>query len=418
MRTQCDEQRPLCGRCMKSAQKCSLSLPAPSEHSCKCSLKPILPSNAPPLLQHVESDYVASRDLQVLSEQVYQMQLSFTYSPRYQPLPTGDMELLHSSIREGEAFGLDADDDIRLGFSSPYLLHIILSLSALRMYDRQPTRMDLLARASRHQNHALTLVRPHLASLSQQNVQDVLRFAFLVSIVALGQPLYQPDNPKSHHIQDPINDLLHSFAMVRGVKFVTERQWQLAGDDLPLHAGEAGEGPRLDDEDPFRQNLHAKFPQYRALRALIAGTRTLSPEERLVSLDALRKVFSFTALIEADPDLHPHARMMHIWPLELDARFMAMLVARRPIALLILGCYTALLKLRAGGAGPFEAWPGLVLRRIVEVLGREWAGHLGWAVGRVLGDGGCFAGGGGGGGDDNDDDTGGGGGRREDYSYL
>lgn len=322
------------------------------------------------------------------------------------------MELIHSSIREGEAFGLEADDDIRLGFSSPYLLHIILSLSALRIYDRQPTRLDLLARASRHQDHALALVRPHLASLNQQNVHAVLRFAFLVSIVALGQPLYRPNNAKPQQTQDPIDELLHSFAMVRGVKFVTERQWQLAGDDFPLHAGGAG-GPRLDDEDPFDQNLPAKFPQYRALRALITRACNLD-SERLVCLDALRKVFSFTALIEANPDLHPHARMMQIWPLELDARFMAMLVARRPIALLILGCYTALLKLRAGGAWPFEAWPGLVLKRVVEVLGREWAGYLRWAVARVLGDRGDFDAGCGGDGDDDDGGSGGG----EDYSYL
>ena len=319
------------------------------------------------------------------------------------------MELLHSSIREGETFGLDADDDIRLGFSSPYLLHIILSLSALRMFDRQPARMDLLARASSHQNHALTLVRPHLASLNQKNVHAVLRFAFLVSAVALGQPLYRSNNANPQQTQDPIDDLLHTFAMVRGVRFVTERQWQLSGDDFPLRAGGAG-GPRLDDEDPFHQNLPAKYSQYYALRALIERTCT-DDSERLVCLDALRKVFSFTALIEANPDLHPHARMMQIWLLELDARFMAMLVARKPIALLILGCYTAAMKLRAGGAWPFGAWPASVLRRVVEVLGREWVGHLGWAMGRVLGDEDCFAGGSG----DGDDDDGGGG---EDYSYL
>ena len=350
------------------------------------------------------------RDLRSRFEENVQMQLSFTYCPRYQPLPTGDMELLHSSISEGETFGLDADDDIRLGFSSPYLLHIILSLSALRMYDRQPTRLDLLARASRHQNHALTLVRPHLASLNHQNVYTVLRFAFLVSIVALGQPLYRSNSANNpQQTQDPIDDLLHSFAMVRGVKFVTDRQWQLSGEAFPLHAG--GAGPRLDDEDPFCQDLPAKFPQYRALRTLITRTCTIT-SERLVCLDALRKVFSFTALIESDPDLHPHARMIQIWPIELDARFMAMLTARRPIALLILGCYTALLKLRAGGAWPFEAWPGMVLREVVEILGKEWARHLGWAVGRVLGDGRRF---GGGGGDFDDDD---GGGVWEDYSYL
>lgn len=315
------------------------------------------------------------------------------------------MELLHSSIREGETFGLDADDDIRLGFSSPYLLHIILSLSALRMYDRQPARTDLLSRASRHQNHALALVRPHLSDLNQQNVHAVLRFAFLVSIATLGQPLYQPANQTQQHDQDPITALLHSFTMVRGIKSITERKWQLAGEPTALRAAQGR--PRLDAEDPFRQNLAAKYPPYRALRVLVAKSCPI-PADRLAALDALRKVFSLTALVDSQPNLHPHARLMQIWPLELEARFVGMLGARRPVALLILGCYTALLKVRAGGAWPFEAWPGLVLGRVGEVLGREWEGGLRWAVERVMGDGVGFAGDGDGDGD----------GGREDYSYL
>jgi hypothetical protein len=291
------------------------------------------------------------------------------------------------------------------------------------MYDRQPARTDLLSRASRHQHHALALVCPHLSNLDQHNVHAVLRFAFLVSIVALGQPLYQP-NAQSQHGQDPIDDILHSFNMVRGIKFVTERKWQLAGETTAFCAGR---GPRLDDEDPFHQSLASKYPPYRALRALVAKTCALDDDsndaDRLASLDALRKVFSFTALIESQPNLHPHARLMQVWPLELDARFMAMLSARRPVALLILGCYTALLKLRAGGAWPFGAWPGLVLRRIREVLGREWEGGLRWAVGRVMGDGagvrgGGVGGGGGGDGDDDDDDDDNSDGGRGDYSYL
>jgi hypothetical protein len=318
------------------------------------------------------------------------------------------MELLHSSIREGDTFGLDADDDIRLGFSSPYLLHIILSLSALRMYDRLPARIDLLSRASRHQNYALALVRPHLSDLNQQNVHAVLRFAFLVSIAALGQPLYQPSNQPQQPDQDPITALLHSFTMVRGIKSITERKWQLAGEPTALRAGDR---PRLDAEDPFHQNLAATYPPYRSLRALVAKSCPIEAD-RLAALDALRKVFSLTALIDAQPDLHPHARLMQIWPLELEARFVGMLGARRPVALLILGCYTALLKVRAGGAWPFEAWPGLVLRRVVEVLGREWEGGLRWACERVMGDGMGINDGGGG---DLDD---GGDGGREDYSYL
>ena len=374
--TQCDEQRPLCGRCVKTSQKCSLSLPAPSEHTCNCSQRPILPSNTSFYSHRANVDHVAIQNLRIFSEQMYQPPLLATSSLEYQPLPMGDMELLHSSLREGQALGLDADHDIKLGFSSPYLLHIILGLSALRLYDRQPMRMDLLSRASRHQDRALALVRPHLADLNQSNIHAVLRFAFLVSIVALGQPLYRPSG-RSQYGEDSIDHLLHSFNMVRGVKFVTERQWQLSGEAT------MGDGPCLDDDDPLQQGLRGKFPQYYAVRDLVARTCKVE-SERLVCLDAIRKVFSFIDLIESYPQLHPQARLIQIWPIELDQRFIAMMSARRPIALLILGFYTALLKLRSGTAWPFVAWPKLVLRRVMKVLGREWTVHLRWAIDRVL----------------------------------
>ena len=285
------------------------------------------------------------------------------------------MELLHSSFREGEALGFDTEEDIRLGFSFPYLLHIILGLSALRLYDRQPARMELLVRASRHQDRALALVRPHLVNLDRHNVHAVLRFALIVSIVALGQPLYRSIGPSQYG--DPIDDVLHSFNMVRGVRFVTERQWQLSGQSY------SDGGPRLDDDDPWQQGLRAKFPQYHAVRRLITKTCTVD-SERLVCLDALRKVFSFIDLIESNPELHPDARLVQIWPIELDQRFIAMMSTRRPIALLILGYYTALLKLRSGTVWPFVAWPRLVLRRAMEVLGNEWTVHLHWVIKRVI----------------------------------
>jgi hypothetical protein len=75
---------------------------------------------------------------------------------------------------------------------------------------------------------------------------------------------------------------------------------------------------------------------------------------------------------------------VQIWPIEIDGIFMAMMTARRPIALLVLAHYCALLRLRSGDMWPFSAWPASVLRQVDEVLGEEWEVHLEWPKSRIL----------------------------------
>ena len=341
--------------------------------------RPILPSNSTPCSNPVGVVHVRQQSLQVLLAWSYTRPLPEPVPSHLGGLPIEDLELLYGTLRNGLAIRSDIDDDIQLGFSFPYVLHIILSLSALRLFDKQPARTELLDRACRHQDQALMLVRPHLVGLDRVNVQAVLRFSFLVSIAALGQPLYQHRYRAGGPQQDPIDDILHSFNMTRGIKFVTERQWQLAGESR------AFEGPDKADEDPWKQDLGTKYPVYPLVRQLVCK-HCATEQEKLVCLDAIRKVFSFTDLIEQNPQLHPDARLIQIWPIEIDGFFMAMMSARRPIALLILAFYCALLKLRSGNMWPYSAWPGSVLQRVVEILGKEWEVPLQWPRSRVFGE--------------------------------
>ncbi|KAI4732645.1 hypothetical protein E4T50_16791 [Aureobasidium sp. EXF-12298] len=55
-----------------------------------------------------------------------------------------------------------------------------------------------------------------------------------------------------------------------------------------------------------------------------------------------------------------------------------MLIARKPIALLILGYYSVLMKLRSDTMWPFDTWPAKLLNRIEEVLGDDWDEYLEW----------------------------------------
>lgn len=295
--------------------------------------------------------------------------------PHVQSLPICDLELLHHQMVCNQALGHDGED-IQLGFASPYLLHTILSCSALLLFSKQPTRVELLDLAHRHQNSALTLVRPHLISLSATNIQAVLQFAAIMSVIALARPLYCHPYRLARKT-DPIDDVLNSFLMTRGVKTILWKKWQLEG------APDPDPGPDLHDEDPWKQDLIAKYPPYSVLRTLVAE-HCSSETDTLVCLDATRKIFSFVAILEEEPDAHPDARLIQIWPIEIEKRFIDMLSERRPIALLILGYYSALMKLRSHTMWPYHAWPGIILRRVDELLGHDWGEPTQWPKDRVL----------------------------------
>ncbi|KAG9559274.1 hypothetical protein KCU71_g9783, partial [Aureobasidium melanogenum] len=376
----CDEQQPICGLCKRVKKKCSFASLESRELATTSRDIFVVPSNASPTFRQMDLSFRCRNDSRSPPPIDCMPQLGMNLpptlsAPHLQPLPLADLELLYHQMRCYEATGQDTGD-IQLGFTFPYVLHSILSLSALLLFSQQPSRIELLDRACAHQNSALTLVRPHLVDLNKQNVNAVVKFSAITSVIALAQPLYQHPYRISRTL-DPINDILNSFHMARGIRTVLERQWQMEG----IHR-DPDAGPDLDDEDPWQQDLFTKYPPYPVLRDLIISHCT-SEADRLVCLDATRKIFSFISLLEDQPNMHPDARLIQIWPIEVKKRFLNMLIARKHIALLILGYYSVLMKLRSDTMWPFDTWPAKLLQRIEEVLGDDWGEYLEWPRSRV-----------------------------------
>lgn len=378
---QCDEQQPICGLCKRVKKKCSFANLESRELATTPRDSFVVPSNASPTFRQMDLGSRSRSDSRSPPPFVCIPHLGMSLppslsAPHLQSLPLADLELLYHQMRCYEATGQDSDD-IQLGFTFPYVLHSILSLSALLLFSQQPTRIELLDRACAHQNSALTLVRPHLIDLNKHNVNAVVKFSAITSVIALAQPLYQ-DPYRIGRASDPISDMLNSFHMARGIRTVLERQWQMEG----IHR-DPDAGPDLDDEDPWQQDLMIKYSPYPVLRNLIRSRCTYEAD-RLVCLDATRKIFSFITLLEDHPNLHPDARLIQIWPIEIKKRFLNMLIARRPIALLILGYYSVLMKLRSDTMWPFDSWPAKLLQKIEEVLGDDLGEYLEWPRTRVL----------------------------------
>ncbi|KAK6005076.1 hypothetical protein QM012_007855 [Aureobasidium pullulans] len=378
---QCDEQQPICGLCKRVKKKCSFAVSESRELVTTPKDNFVLPSNASPTIHQMDLSFRCRNDsrtptpIDCMPQSNVGLPPSLS-APHTQPLPLADLELLYHQMRFYEVTGQDSSD-IQVGFAFPYVLHSILSLSALLLFSEQPSRIELLDRACAHQNSALTLVRPHLVDLNKQNVNAVVKFSAITSVIALAQPLYQHPYRISR-TSDPISDMLNSFHMTRGIRSVLERQWEMDGIHRDLDAG-----PELDDDDPWQQDLITKYPPYPILRNLITSHCTFEAD-KLVCLDATRKVFSFITLLEDHPNLHPDARLVQIWPIEIKKHFLNMLIARRPIALLVLGYYSVLMRLRSDTMWPFDTWSARLLQRIEEVLGDEWAEYLDWPRSRVL----------------------------------
>lgn len=305
--------------------------------------------------------------------------------PHLQGLSPTDLKLLHHA-QGSLALTSTSTEDLRLGVSYPYVLHGILAVTALKLFacqhPAQSAGQRLLEYASRHQQHALTLANPHIGNLDERNVQPVLKLAFMIALSSLGFPLCQDlggvVGSGQTNSDDSIDHVLLSFRLTRGFKSISQRKWQL--ESVPAQYG----SPNLEDPDPWQQDLVNRYsPHYSTIRKLITS-RCTPGYETSACLDAIRKVFSFVALIEDMPDLWQDARLIQIWPIELEEIVITMMSARREIALVILGHYTALLELRSGVVWPFRGWPKVLLEKICMVLGSEWATHLTWPRARVL----------------------------------
>jgi hypothetical protein len=373
---QCDEVFPRCGLCRKLEKDCSLITVSLADT--QVALDGRTSSALSVDLENWQRpSYAQKFYLQTRSVTPQMSLIPELLPPHLQSLPITDLELLYYTMRRDQVLEQDTGDGILMGFSFPFLLHNILSLSAIRLFSEQSTRLELLDRACVHQHLALTLVHPQLVNLSLTNIQAVLKFSSIASVIALAQPLYQNPYQSSTEKVDVIDGIIGSFHMTRGIKAILERQWQLSGISFPQ------ENFVLDHEDPWELSLMSTNRQYRISRDLIRQ-HCQSKNETLVCLDACQKLFSFITILEREPHLHLDARLVQVWPIEVQKEYIDMLRARRPNALLILGYYTALMQLRSDTAWPFFTWPVVLLRRVDELLGKDWATHLQWVKDRVL----------------------------------
>lgn len=288
------------------------------------------------------------------------------------PLPMADFELLHQSITRTR-FSISPDtkhdnDSFALAMNFPYLMHSGLALAALHLYSEQPHREELLTRAASHQNAALTLVRPQIITSTPEHSQAVLKFAAITSIFALAEPAY--DLGGLGQARDPIDELLNSFHLGRGIKLVIMQRWEaIKGTAAVSLVG------TLPDHSALKSTLDDTYSAYPTLRTFIS--QHCEAEENTSCLAAVERLFYYMAILETYPEENPGPMYVQMWPIDVDLLVLDMLTARHPTALIILAHYAALIRLRSNNWWLCR-WPHAILDCVATLLDPTLHHYLEW----------------------------------------
>lgn len=289
-----------------------------------------------------------------------------------------DLELYHQGLTRTR-FTITPEHDpnketFELPLQFPYLMHSQLALAALHLYSEQPHRLELLSRAAAHQHAALSQVRPHIIDVTAEHSQAVLGFAATTSIFALAEPAYDPRGLGL--VRDPVDELLNSFHLGRGIKTILMQRW-----DVLQHKDSIKKVAVLPDYTALKATLDDDYPAYPILRNVI--TQNCQGDEAVSCLEAAQLVFWYMAIMETHQQAVPGPMYIQMWPLHVSPLFLSMLADRTPISLVVLGYYAALMRLRSN-TWWLERWPSAILQHVVSVLDPVLAMHLDWPKHKIL----------------------------------
>jgi hypothetical protein len=264
---------------------------------------------------------------------------------------------------------------VELAFATPYLLHEMLAVSALRLFAEHGQRHELVARASFHQTKALGLVQPYVTAVTEEQCLPLLFFSSFAAISGLAEVALDAHRG-CDKFADPIAKTTHSFQLSRGIMTMLTPHWPYICQTWAWTII-SSQIEACSDLTPLPETI----PTYTTLRSLAFG---VEPDQaRKACLRAVELTLGSLSLVQQCEDASVSRRLVTSWPIEVDAEFHLLLADRKPVSLVILAHYAALLSLGTG-LWWVGRWPALLLEHISSALGEEWAEFLTWPRNVVL----------------------------------
>lgn len=276
------------------------------------------------------------------------------------------MFLLHNFIVSSKAFTFDDevsqpshDDPISVAFSRHYLLHSILGLSALQLFAEDRSQLERYRQAISHQDAAIRQAKTHLTHLTVDHAEAMFWFSSFTSLFALAEPPLRPQEGQPR--LDPIQDLLHSFRLSRGITTILRRM----PDHLGIVKATAPEHWK-DNREELIPKLRTNYPQLTQLEIYIRSTCN-DFEKASICLSAAEELFTFIAVLQDNPTNKRLTHLIQSWSMNLSDAFVDMCRDKSPAAIAVIGFYVVALETRQS-VWFFRGWPSILLKECESIL--------------------------------------------------
>lgn len=292
-------------------------------------------------------------------------------SPHATRLDLTRLELIHqytsvtyASFSNHPEWNLVWRDKIPQLFTSPYVLHATLAISALHLSflnkERSVHYQDL---ANSYYHDASVSLRNAIPSVTKQDPNALFVASVFIAIYVFACPtvVRHDDDPRA----------LTWFPVLRGIPAVTRGVKDVLRELAPAVSAQALRPPaRASTLPPLPENLDRLYDGIE------------DPEERAIYIHA-------TATLKYSWELHRIASnefwlgAAFIWPAKMDDGFVHLMVERRPPALVLLAYYNAMFSM-LGGVWWIGSRAKEELAVIERILDKDWAREwLPWVRGLV-----------------------------------
>ncbi|KAL8840130.1 MAG: hypothetical protein Q9170_001478 [Blastenia crenularia] len=362
-RIKCDEVRPACSNCIKHSITCDFQSGNSEESS---------PLHPPKLIKHASGSGSPASAVRPVKRQ------RSTISNGLQPgeLQMGDLELLHQFVTETCYTTSNRPDSHELwritvpkeGFHHDFLMRGILAVAALHLSHLRPESAgDYQHIAHSHQDRALSAFQAAMNTMTETNCHAFFALSSLIVVYQFASPRTPGTLAFTFETEDSMNWL----AMIRGVNSILQPSWPWV-ENGPLR-GLLQPGVFNTTDTRLPKPADHQLRQLAELCETAAGGNE-AVQAYIDAVKALRKCF---AKIFTRSSVECEIGTAFTWPVEVPDKFVELLHARNPEALVILAHYCVVLH-HLDNYWWMKGWGAHLLENIYDELSQPWRDWIQW----------------------------------------
>ncbi|KAL8689431.1 MAG: hypothetical protein Q9218_004904 [Villophora microphyllina] len=361
-RIKCDEVRPACSNCVKHSITCDFQTSNSQAQS---------PLHPPKLRSHgSDTKSPGSARSKTIPRPVISNSLQLG------ELQMGDLELLHQFATETcytTSNKKDSHDLWRVtvckeGLNNDFLMRGILAIAALHLSHLRPDQAHQYQNiAASHQDKALSVFRVNVPNVTESNCHAFFALSSLIVVYGFASPR----KPGTAVFTDEGQDSEDWLPLIRGVNSILQQAWPVVGGGPLRGLLQPGVFNTTDTRLPRAADLQLKS-LIDLCQSADAGDEAI--DAYIEAVKALRKCY---AKIFTRSSVECEVGTAFTWPVEVPNKFIELLRARAPHALIILAHYCVVLH-HLNDYWWMNGWGAHLIENIYNELQDPWRDWIQW----------------------------------------